>query len=252
MQTLPPLLLNSIPKSGTHLMKQALTGIPNISTEAKNEFYEGYRKDDAANYARLAQLPPGQFATGHVYYSPEWRSMLGTLGIKQVFVIRDPRDIVVSYVHFIVYKYPYHPLVHHLRQELKTPKQRYLAIINGVKNGRYNYPNFGQWLDPFLGWAWEQHTLRIAYEQLVRSPQSRRQTLSAVLDYWTNNRLEPHVQAEWLNRMEQNIDPRRSLTFRSGQIGDWRSAFDPEVKAAFKRVAGLRLIQLGYERNLNW
>lgn len=252
MPLLPPLLLNSVPKSGTHLMKQILLGIPGVAHHPRNEFYEGLRKDDKENYTRLSLIKPNEFAAGHVYYSPEWAGMLQQLGMKHIFVIRDLRDVVVSYVYFIVYKYPYHPLVDYLRHDLKTPKERYLTLINGIKTDNIQYPSIAEWFDSFIGWVRAPHTLLITYEQLMESPVTRRAALSAILDYWMSDSPLPAVKEEWMRRMEQNINPSQSLTFRSGKIGDWRTEFDEEVKEAFKRVTGNRLIQLGYERDNLW
>jgi hypothetical protein len=43
-----------------------------------------------------------------------------------------------------------------------------------------------------------------------------------------------------------------TATFRQGSIGSWRNSFGEEHKRAFKEVAGQLLIDLGYEKNLDW
>lgn len=52
--------------------------------------------------------------------------------------------------------------------------------------------------------------------------------------------------------MKRNVNPEKSPTYRKGQSGNWRQEFDEEVKERFKAVAGDLLIELGYEKDLNW
>jgi hypothetical protein len=40
--------------------------------------------------------------------------------------------------------------------------------------------------------------------------------------------------------------------FRKGVAGDWQNAFTPPVKQRFKDLYGNLLIQLGYEKSLDW
>ena len=44
----------------------------------------------------------------------------------------------------------------------------------------------------------------------------------------------------------------KGATFRKGKIGEWRNHFDEETKEVFKQLAGTHLIDLEYERDLNW
>lgn len=43
-----------------------------------------------------------------------------------------------------------------------------------------------------------------------------------------------------------------SYTFRKGVIGGWRSVLSDEHKDEFKKLAGNLLIELGYEKDLDW
>jgi hypothetical protein len=39
---------------------------------------------------------------------------------------------------------------------------------------------------------------------------------------------------------------------RKGIAGDWRNVFTEEDKRIFKREAGWLLVDLGYEKDVNW
>lgn len=248
---LPPFFLNSVPKSGTHLLKQALQGIPQIKHDPKNELYEGYLNQIDNHRKILSELKPNEFAAGHIYFSTEWAKMIQTLNMKQIFIYRDPRDVVISYVHFIMDKYPYHPLYPYL-QKLPTDKERFLTFINGVEFNGLKYPNIKDWYNRFVGWHITKNTLSIRYEDLVNNDLQRKNTFKTIMEFLWEDMQPPVSIRIMIQSMERNSDPKKSFTFRSGKTGNWQQEFDQEVKEAFKSVAGQVLIDLGYEENLDW
>jgi hypothetical protein len=55
-----------------------------------------------------------------------------------------------------------------------------------------------------------------------------------------------------IGALKSSIIPRKSGTFRKGRPGGWQEHFSPRNKQVFKEVAGDLLIQMGYEKNLDW
>lgn len=251
-EALPSFFMNSVPKSGTHLLKNILQGIPGITHDPKNEFYEGYPYQLKDHFYQLGQLKPNEFGTGHIYYSPEWLYMLKRLNMKHIFISRDLRDVVVSYVYFIVEKYPHHPLYEYLTKDVKNQKQRYLALVNGVQTGKTRYPSIAEWFQPFKGWIKDPHTLSITFEDLVQSKESSLLVLNKVIDYLWKGIAPPVPSSYMVEGMAGKMNHKYSLTFRSGKIGSWKEEFDDELKAAFKKITGNLLIELGYEKNDKW
>ncbi|SEK85338.1 sulfotransferase domain-containing protein [Paenibacillus sp. OK003] len=244
----PRVILNSVPKSGTHLMKQIIEGIPGMLSYP-NKFYEGHSTDRDLHYRELQLVPKGLLVTGHVYYSTLWSDMLREMQFKHIFLNRDLRDIVVSYTYFITDNFPSHPL-HAYMLSLPSRKEQYLALIQGVFN--LQYPSIATWYSQFIGWTREENSLQVHFEQLVGSHRSRRQTMERILLFlWDKNHL-PLPKNKILEAMERNINPQGSYTFRRGRIGDWRFEFDEEVKTCFKEVAGHLLLVTGYEADYNW
>lgn len=253
---LPPFIMSTVPKSGTHLMHQILNGLSNVTNDISNpekKFFIDHHVHDIAifkdHFYRLGKLQPNEFGVGHMFYSEEYAYMLRRLNLKHIFVYRDPRDVLISLAYFIPAKWPEHPLYHDFNQNSTTHKQRIMALIKGVQ-GRW--PNFDAWNRPFYSWLNVPNILAISFEELMLSNQTRQAALVKIVNYLYDGLplLEPLESIT--KKMESNINPGSSNTFRKGKIGSWREEFDPEIKQAFKEVAGNLLIDFGYEKNQGW
>ena len=244
--------LNSVPKSGTHLLKQILLGLPDTFHIPGKVIYEGLAKDHVKHLEMMSSLEKNELVIGHIYYSKRWSNMLLNLNIKHVFIIRDVRDVVVSLAYFIQENLPTHPLYDMFNQNHMTQKERYLCLIKGVQSDEIQYGNIAQWFEVFHGWLTDPYTLVVTYEELMQSEESRRQSLNRIANYLWNGQIPPKLLTFIVENMEKNIKPTESPTFRKGVSGSWKDEFDEEVIEAFKEVAGELIIQLGYEKDLNW
>lgn len=249
---LPKILINTIPKSGTHLMLQILTGIP--GTSVTPWFYP-------ETFEKIKQMQPGEIGRAHLDYSPNQAQDLHHTGVRIVFVSRDLRDIAVSLSHFVMEnRWNRHPLHPYLANHLKTHDERLLAIIQGVKPspdslkyGISGWPNIYDYNRDKYGWLKENGICHVTFEDLVRTPTSRKLSIMKIIDYlWSDLQGLKITKKQLLQNMIQNINPSSSGTFRRGKIGSWRDEFKAEHKAAFKKIAGHLLIDWGYEKDLNW
>lgn len=251
--SLPPFLMSSVPKSGTHLLQQALLGIPNVSFDQpslKNKFFKHSEPTDyKEHFHRLSMLQPNEFGRGHLAYSIEYADMLHRLKMKHLFIHRDLRDVLISWVHFILNKYPTHPLYTNLKNPQLSQKQRYLMLLRGKPNLWLNFKAYNL---PYYGWIKDPNTFTLTFEELMGSDISRKETLRRLASYLWKDLIPPVSIEKMIEVMSDNINPQKSMTFYSGRIGNWKKEFDEEVKAAFKQTAGSLLIELGYENNNNW
>jgi hypothetical protein len=250
---LNPFLANSVPKSGTHLLHQMLTAMPGVNhdiLDQKNKFFVNNppRNFYEDHEHRLSQLKPNQFGLGHLHFTEEYKNLLSKYKMKHIFIYRDPRDVLVSLAHFIPSKWNKHPL-HHSFKSLSV-KQRLLTLIRGIPG---QFPHFYDYFSPYYGWLKEEDLLKVRFEELIGvSQQNRRQTTYRIASYlWKD--LQPPIPLNQIALlMEKGIDSKTSRTYRKGQVGEWRKEFDPEVKAAFKKVMGSLIVDTGYEANNQW
>jgi hypothetical protein len=244
----PPFFFNSIPKSGTHLVKQLLLGIPDIQNdELKGLYGELSYNKDAVEW--LINLKDNEFLNGHIFYSHEWEELLERCSLKQIFMIRDPRDVVVSMAYFIP-KLPEHDLYELFTATGMTHKKRLLMLIRGINT--HSHPDIGEWFTHFMGWLNHPSVLTLSYEELMLSRASCLSSTKKIARFVTEDQLSPDDLEHLALKMIENLHPQKSPTFRKGKIGGWKDEFTEEMKETFKSAAGDLLISLGYEKDLNW
>lgn len=267
----PVLFANSFPKSGTHLLTQVMEGFSQIGPAVVSglpavvtfQGDTGQQRSEAQLLQRLQALRPGDLAYGHLHALPALVDLLSSPGFAAWFILRDPRDVVVSHVHYVTEMEPRH--VHHTyyRKSLENFDQRLSASILGFAaqpGAPQPLPDIRQRFEPYLGWLGpadrsvpqsarpEIQVLR--YEDLLNA---RMLTLEQILDHATRRGFKPHFEkSRAIELLSGAIAPLRSPTFRTGKSGGWKEAFTQSHKDAFKQVAGDLLIQLGYEENNDW
>jgi hypothetical protein len=258
LEGVPLLFANSFPKSGTHLLTQILEAFPQIGPAVNSGLpaivtfngETGVERTPDDILGELHRLRPGDIAFGHLHAQPAIIQQLCQEGCAPYFILRDPRDVVVSHVYYLTDMAAGH--VHHAfySQELLTFDERLQTSIRGLPAGPVPFPDIADRFLPYLGWLQQPEMLCLQYEKLVNDTQIQ---LSRILEHAVRRGFPSCVpQPQAVEILAQAIDPSRSPTFRSGKTGGWKEKFTPAAKALFKQVAGDLLIQLGYEQDYDW
>lgn len=245
----PPVLANSIPKSGTNLLTRFLYSIVKYRRVLSRTLTN---HDDVAT--KCAALSCGQFMPAHLYFSPGNANILANLNILHIFMIRDPRDVVVSNVNYITRVDKKHRLHNYFARELTTDGQRLRASIRGISVAELGGGNpslgIGEHLTQYVGWLQEASCLVVRFEDLI-GPEGggdRDRQLSCVSSICDFLGIETNLPGEHVS----GLYSKSSRTFFKGVVGAWREAFTEEEVQLFKQHAGDALIQMGYESDQNW
>lgn len=250
-----PILINSIPKSGTHLLAQILQAIPGITSYGRlfatipsfpHRVVPSHRMK-----AKLNSIVPGELIKGHIHFDAGIRDVINHTHACHFFICRDPRDVVVSEVHYLLEHARWHGM-HPYFRSLPDHDARIAFCITGVYKGKSipEYPNIEIRLESYLAWEQQPEVCAVRFEDLLGLQQAE-----------TFDRIFEHVQAcpgaqldrdTILKGMYSSMHSQRAHTFRKGSVGQWAQEFSQGNKALFKQTAGDLLIQLGYETDLNW
>jgi len=264
----PIFFANSFPKSGTHLLTQVLKGFTRLGPVVESglpaittfDGFTGRQRSESEVLADLERLLPGDTAYGHVHAFPAATSFLCRDNIAAYFILRDPRDVVISHVHYVAEMEPKH--IHHryYQETLKSFEERIRASITGVSTEQLStamgysvlepLPSIRDRFEPYLGWLEHPEILVLRYEEFITNCKA---TLEQVLDHALIHGFSPScTQENAIHILEESIDPQRSPTFRQGKVGSWQDEFSQEHRHLFKQVAGVLLLQLGYEESRDW
>ncbi len=237
----PRVLANSIPKSGTHLLTRALYRCPRLHSPA-GRVLRGWEQVEPATLARLEHLARGQFVAAHLPAHDTLLALARRIDLRVIVLIRDPRDIMVSYGHYVATMDTTHPAHPHFRA--LSGRDRLLTMIAGVPGV---VSPMREVLERYAGWLTCEQALVLRFEELVGvhgggDDGARDAALARMLEF-----LDLDAGPERVRQVASGMISTRSLTYRKAGIGQWRGQFDADLCEAFERAAGDLARRFGYE-----
>jgi len=252
--------INSIPKCGTHLLGKCL----NILTSKKHKT-PGISWNNVSMMGNNIVILNRQsmFSHTHSPYTNDFVHIIKKSNIVCFFIYRDPRDHVVSWVYYA---------------NMRPIDSAITAMIlsNSQVSG-WPYvpakPNINTIFRSYVPWIEEMNVCTVKYENLIgprgggnRDAQLKEiekiaHYLGITLDNFQKKSIALQLDDFILEEepcykmtagfVADNLFGNTS-TFRTGKIGSWKSHFKEHHKKLFKDIAGQLLVDLGYEKDLNW
>ena len=238
------------------MLDQILLGFSQVAPYAKrlHSFYAEYEGESGKKRPPqqalkwLDSLRPGDVASAHLFGRPEAVRRVCSANFVPYFIFRDPRDVAVSHVFYVTDMEAWH--VHHdYYASLPDFSSRLRVSILGRPDLDIEFPNIADRFAPYLGWLDQPTVMKVHFEDLIHD---RLATLMHIMEHLLSRVPLQVPRRLILESLESSINPWRSPTFRSGKTGEWKTYFTEEHKRIFKDVAGDLLIQLGYEKDMDW
>lgn len=222
--TAPPVLINSIPKSGTHLIEGILEAAPPYRNAGQRTIVSASPGCDARCTRRLRRLRRGAIYNAHLPYWLEYSEALTSSNAKCLFVLRDPKDVAVSRMRYVTEIDLTHPATVPM-QNLGNDSERVRAAIIGIPGAM---PPLAAVYRSFLAWAERSGVLMIRFEDLVcSSDEEIRSEVTRILAF-----CGCMPSASVLETATRRIGG-KSSTFRTGKSGGWVYEFDGETREVF-------------------
>jgi hypothetical protein len=239
---LPRVLTVSLPKAGTHLLEVALCRAPGLRRAILPTLHDANIAERGDLEPVLAGMAAGEIAVTHLSHSEARAEAMRRHAARTLFLVRDPRDIVVSQAHYALERRE-HPQ-HEVFRRAGSLRERVLVAIRG--NAATGLDAVGLRLAKYAPWLEEDDVLTVHFEDLVGeagggTSERQRATLAAVFEH-----LGLALAPATIDDLAAAVFSPASPTFRRGTAGGWREVFDDELTDAFRQEAGGELTRYGY------
>lgn len=192
-------------------------------------------------------------------------------GASHFLIIRDPRDVLVSWSHQEIKNAGHHYTTGNFEPVLGKFRAEFLKDPEFFKKNPETLLSDRRWVKALAG-RWRHH-LRIdlenlklidagemnggiparvhvvRYERIHADPEGERRRMYEFLGL-SEADAEPLTEESRSKPGLKSEDPHH--IYRRGQVGDWEKYFTPQARAWFKEQASDTLVELGYEKDANW
>jgi Sulfotransferase domain len=245
------LLLNSVPKAGTYLLLEVMKAFGGFNDCRHHTYTESIRKlndDGSFDEERvmpalewLAALAPGLMCVSHLEYgSFVEQYLINRKDLKVVFIVRDPRDIVISWVDFVFESKSYAQMTawnafqqQQGRIHQPSDEERITASIEGLLNSD---------IRQFIPWINSPACLTIKFEDLYQAVNGG--------NYHVLDRLADYLEISRKRSSELGESLGRGLTSsgRADKIGVFRHRMNEVQLERIRQPDFHRLVlEFGYD-----
>lgn len=250
----------SIPKCGTHLLNKCIDLLTKKSESSiiTQDPHPTLLPKSSINAIKKKPF----YLSKHLLYTPENVLLLKKNKFKAIFIMRDPRDKIISWINF-VYKYN-GPKIWWPSINNNNLHDNIFILMNDCsiyhsKSGPWSKPlslgnikGIDDFYNHFLGWMNESDLVyTTSFEKLV-GPQgggTKKEQIQEIKN------IADHLNIHISDQEAESIGNKlfgSTHTFQKGKINNWKEFFTLEHKKKFKEIAGQLLIDLGYENDFNW
>ena len=191
----------------------------------------------------LNRLHGNRYTAAHLPYDKDLVEFLYSKSIHTVFIMRDPRDIMVS--HMLYAKYNKHHFLYDYYSELEET-EILRNLILGKAGDKYKHViSMRERIELILGWINSENVLNIKFEELIGEQGGsdaiiQENSILSIADFIGYKLNRDQARIIGLNSFGKGI------TFRKGRIGSWEEYFNSEINELFNENMGPLLANLGY------
>jgi hypothetical protein len=240
------IFVNSIPKSGTHLVTALLTevdGLKNSGVHIKTyEVNKNASKSPLRNskfsldeYALeniLKRIRLGQVVTSHLPYNKKIIEVCRNLNYKTVFMRRNLRDILFSEYYYIK-KLERHFMHDWLIRNSKCMDSGIKLLLEGDGDA---FPPFLDRMERFSEWCKSKDVIQVSFEDLVKVKAG--EDLDFIKSYLADllEKLGIKYEEEKLSDVTNAIKSKGSFTMRNGKAGGWREEYKKLTSLTVEKI----------------
>lgn len=172
---------------------------------------------------------------------------------RAFFIMRDPRDIVVSWYYSVKHSHAPMGQIAEFRKKFEQSD-----LYEGMKFSVEYLDEFGIF-EAILSWHQSEadpNVLLVKYEDLISD--NSKETFAKIFVHCQiklkDKKLEAFIDKysfKSMSKREPGQEDKESH-LRKGISGDWENSFSEDLKNCFKQKTGNLLVMTGYESDQNW
>lgn len=224
--------LASYPRSGNTFARIGLFCLFGIPCRSIYPAEDDARTIDKIIGKPLPEMTPVEMSASPDCFFAKTHEMPGSEPWPAVYLVRDGRDTLVSYAHYILHE------EHGVSPA--SDRELFVETLQDLIIGR---ERFGGWASHVV--AWTQRTAPtsvVHFEDLIAEPDRElRQALIAVGEL-------PPVRGDASLPIFEKLHDVVPWFFRKGRVGAWRTEMPPYLQALFWSLHGEVMRELGYDK----
>ncbi len=192
----------------------------------------------------VGSIPENCFISAHLPYTQELDCYLSDKNLKVIYIMRDPRDVLLSYYNhqYRDPRYPFHNVFSSLSFE-----QCYQYILTGMRRGNITLASIKARVENSTGWLASKNVIGVRFEDLVGengggNKANQMNTIEKILHYLGVERTNSQIET-----IADRIYCSKASTFYKGQIYRWKSEYTEKIAKHVNREMHTIIRQLGYE-----
>lgn len=249
----PRVVVNSMPKSGTHLMAEVLDQLEGMRFCGRLVMYTPADQARASTSPtrelelRTRRLRPSHYLMAHLVHEEGIQRVLEEHGAKMVTILRDPRAVVLSAKNYL-YNATWMP--HRDELMARLPDER--AVLEFIIRGHgdptdpFHAPDIGQHYRAYARWHDVGFGLTVRFEDLVGpygggSAEAQLATVGGILRH-----LDSTADQATVARVAAGAFSTDSITFHGGSVDAWRTKLPADLAEEVTELCADDMARLGY------
>lgn len=238
----PKVVLNSLPKSGTHLLESLFFQLPLMRHCGKRTLKIEIQNPVETKLPIISSLKKGQFLLSHMQFHKALINNASENNIKIIQLIRDPRDVLLSHLNYIE-KMDKTQKSHKFITQYNTRFDKLKAMVEGKKD---ILEPFTEVLDKFKPWIDQPDVLSIKFEHLIGPNGGGDKNLQVDAVKNIAEFISVDIKDDELESICNSIFSSKSSTFNKGKIGNWKNILSLEESVWLNDRIEDKIIEYGY------
>ena len=176
-------LLNSLPKSGTHLLHPILLS---LGLKDHQGFFASTPpltmrvRSEAKACEAVQRIMPNELFSSHMFFDSAIERVLIENETPSVFIYRDPRAVFVSELNYVQRMNRWHKY-HGVLGAAASEDAAFQLLLHGVPDAGFFFPRFRERVTPYVDWITSESTFSLTFESLIGN--DARMVCDRLMDY---------------------------------------------------------------------